>query len=737
MSGGELSAVQAEAERARGEGLLRLGSDRASSILRGSEDLVGSLRTLGIVGFLLDADIDGFHQRMQLAARVRRRFFACVRAGMRCPAEHPLLQVGRAVEEALAGGDLALVAELAREQGGAAGAGVGARSKEGLVVAAVRSIVEGRDEDAKEVLARFEAVRGPEEEGLARLLGGIVRSDEVAFGEGLFAALADRHAASRGVDGVERWLAVDLIGFARLARRRGLEVRVADALIPAELLEAAAKDAGGAGALPPAPERIVDDLPKGSAPAALDTMSPTVTPQVAGASRKARPAPADAAAALAGGARLVLWDVAEQHLDEADFLCEQWERCLDAHNYTLAEVEAGPEDRLLAHVDGLLAGGAAVEARLLVPALDGDDPARVMAAAFTLLASGSARGLEATMRALASEDEAQRAGARRALELTARGGVEAPLFEAAGARAPAVQAAGLQALAFRGVDAGATLSGIRASDDAALVIAGLRAARVSQQRADHRLAAEARSSRVPAVRDEALATALVLGVPDTMAALRGLLVSGDVKTIGRAPLLLLATGGDARDLGALIDALAIPALRADALWALGFSGRAAAADACVPLIGDPAVGRLAGEALWAITGVPLEGPHLAKDRTPADEEAPSSAEGDVDAEVASSPEASIPALDPAAVSGWWSQQRSRFERQQRYLFGAPFAVESVLAALDRGPMRRRHALALEIAIRTRGRIQIETRAMSARQRAERERLAGLTAGDLERAYDGP
>ena len=62
-------------------------------------------------------------------------------------------------------------------------------------------------------------------------------------------------------------------------------------------------------------------------------------------------------------------DVVEEHLDDAEFLWSQWERSLVSPHHTLAEVATREEERLLANVDGLVAGGASVRARLVVPAL--------------------------------------------------------------------------------------------------------------------------------------------------------------------------------------------------------------------------------------------------------------------------------------------------------------------------------------------------------------------------------
>ena len=88
-----------------------------------------------------------------------------------------------------------------------------------------------------------------------------------------------------------------------------------------------------------------------------------------------------------------LWDIVEEHLDEAEFLWEQWEHALLAPNYTLDELADGPEARLLAHLDGLVVGGPEVARRLLIPTLDEDvEPTRVRAAALALLLLQNATG---------------------------------------------------------------------------------------------------------------------------------------------------------------------------------------------------------------------------------------------------------------------------------------------------------------------------------------------------------
>jgi hypothetical protein len=65
---------------------------------------------------------------------------------------------------------------------------------------------------------------------------------------------------------------------------------------------------------------------------------------------------------------LVLWDVVEEHLDEAAFLVGQFERALEHPARLLSELDRYPEGRLRAHVDALAIGGAPVRERLLTRA---------------------------------------------------------------------------------------------------------------------------------------------------------------------------------------------------------------------------------------------------------------------------------------------------------------------------------------------------------------------------------
>jgi uncharacterized protein (TIGR02270 family) len=438
-----------------------------------------------------------------------------------------------------------------------------------------------------------------------------------------------------------------------------------------------------------------------------------------------------------GESAIVFWEVVEEHLDDAEFLWTQWERSLLSPDYALTEVAERDEERLLANVDGLVAGGAAVRDRLVVPALASDDQARRNAAAFTLLASGDRAAADPVLALLRDGEPPQRASAERALGLGEAAWIDDALRSVLRDASPAGQAAALSALAFRRVSPGAALSGLRMGDDPALVAAAFRSASGWPDKAAASLVTDGLEAADRAVRDEAITAGLVLGMPAAWAACQKLLRRGDAESFPGPepiPLLFAATLGEATDVEPLALASAPPELRRAAVWALGYSGRASAAELCLGLIDDADVGTLAGEAFAAITGLPLKAPFLAEEAVEERSEPVPFAAEDLNANLVPGPEEALPKLARRAVERWWGEQRSHFEKKGRYLLGAPWGRETVLSVLARGPMRRRRGVAIEVAVRTRGRVQVETGALTARQRADVAAAEGVQAGELERVF---
>lgn len=419
----------------------------------------------------------------------------------------------------------------------------------------------------------------------------------------------------------------------------------------------------------------------------------------------------------------MMLDVLEEHLSEAAFFWTQWERALVAPDYTLEET-AELEERLLAHLEGLVtAGPPAIE--VLEPVVrEGEDPGEVLAASWTLLALAPRLVEEAVKARAADAPPPVWAAMTRALELGEDAAVEKALAPWLTTDEPRLLALALTVLGFRGRvpgDRGVELLG---HPEGVVVAAALRALRPSPKlQAPRELGGLLGDSR-PEVRWAAIEAGMLLGVRDAWAA-----CEGESTTAGGAPRrsswVLLAAAGEARFLERLISFAEEEAAREDALWALGFSGRVAAAEACLKWMGQvPRVARLAGESFSAITGLRMAGPHVLPEPEPEDALPPLEEEA-LDADLGLRPEDALPLPAREEVARWWGTARKDFTPATRYLEGKPFTGAALLEALAQGPMRRRHMHALELMLRTGGAHAVQVRAFTARQREELARAAAV------------
>lgn len=364
----------------------------------------------------------------------------------------------------------------------------------------------------------------------------------------------------------------------------------------------------------------------------------------------------------------------EESLDEAAFLWTQWERALVSPDYTLPEV-AALEERLRARLDLLVLGGDPVGKRLLRPALECEEQERISAAALALLMEESDDAVELLLSGALNGAEPQRAAICRALEVCDRKEVEARLMPLLQQGAPAVRASLLDVLTARRARPDCSLERLFALGAPPLQVAVLRAVgRVPIQVAPSLLDEGLRSSE-PSVRDAALEAGLVLGHRSAWTACVDL-VSRHDSTSGFA-MLLLALGGSADEFQRLLGMLSVPGLRRDALWALGFSGRRAAAEACLSWMRDDSLSRLAGEAFSAITGLALEGEFALKEPL-ASEEPIALEDEDLDADLVPSLDELLPRPNAEAVERWWQQARLQLESGTRYSGGKPLTTGRLL-----------------------------------------------------------
>lgn len=440
----------------------------------------------------------------------------------------------------------------------------------------------------------------------------------------------------------------------------------------------------------------------------------------------------------------ILWDVVEEHLDEAEFVYELWQDAISDPDYTLAEVESTLDRRLAAHVDGLLIGGERVAERLLIEALEDDfSPTRALVAALILLKTGDRRHRETLFTLVReAEDDHQRALARAialsnepAIDRVARARFEA-------ANDPDLKAIWLDILTYRRVDVGPQLESCLRSQSPPLRRAALEAAGWSGRKELVALVDEHYEVGDLETRRAAMKAGLMIGSPSVWGVCeRG---AHGVDDHARDALLYVALLGGRSDHHQTLDASLADTRRQEAaLWAVGFSGNIGYVETCLSFLesDDERLAKLAAEALSTITGLDLEDDAM---HTPveqeeeseegAEEEASPTSEGDLEADLVPGAVDELPLLDPGAVRQWWEANRQRFSESTRYLWGEPHTVETLVRALDRAPMRRRHPLGLELAFRTGARWRVTTDAFSSRQRRELRALGSLQRHDLVNFY---
>ncbi|WNG49771.1 TIGR02270 family protein [Archangium minus] len=407
----------------------------------------------------------------------------------------------------------------------------------------------------------------------------------------------------------------------------------------------------------------------------------------------------------------VMMDVYEEHLDEAAFLWARWEHALVAPEYNIEET-AELEKRLLAHLDGLVLGGEPVAKALLKPALESGEAPRHSAALWSLLAEPGLLEPTEVTELLQAAPEDSLAALGRALELNEREEVGTALRPLLKNGSAPLQALTLEVLTFRGELTPDMSMELLNHSDEQVVAAALRGLRPLPRemisRELPRLLADGRTR----VQEAAIETGLVSGSRAAWEACRKR-VEGRGE-VGLGTLLLLALGGEERDIERLVARATSTGADGGALFALGFSGQVLAMETCLELMGQQSLAALAGEAFSAMTGLDLTASYVVQQQ---EEESLPPLEEDLARDLGPKPENALPIPDREAVTDWWSQARKSFNRGGRYLRGAAFSIDGLLGELERGPMRRRHAHALELAVRSRGTCILPTRAFTEQQYA--------------------
>jgi uncharacterized protein (TIGR02270 family) len=407
----------------------------------------------------------------------------------------------------------------------------------------------------------------------------------------------------------------------------------------------------------------------------------------------------------------------EEHLGEAAFLWRQREHALVSPRHTPADT-ATLEARLLRHVDGMVLAGVSASERRLVPLLEEGEPDEASVATLVLL-DAEVQQWEPVLSALRRGEDTRRTAICQALRARPREALVAPLCRMLEDGPPALQALLLDVLAHWRSLPLPLVEQLLARGEPLTQAAALRTSPHLPKPLPATLILSALSSKEVDVQAAALCAGLMGAVDGVWEACRQQATSpGQASATAR---LLLALGGEPSERVMLTGALARPEpleLRQQTLWALGFSGCAEAAAACLPWMSsqEPLTARLAGEAFCAITGLRLEGELVRPDEDEEPNAAPSSLT-----------ESWLPLPGAQAVSDWWQRNRSRFSARERYLDGVPCSPERLLLSFDEGPMRRREVHALELTLRTRGAWSPPLRAFMTVQKQDVEPARALAA----------
>jgi len=403
--------------------------------------------------------------------------------------------------------------------------------------------------------------------------------------------------------------------------------------------------------------------------------------------------------------------ILEEHFDEAQFLVTRLGRALDSPLYTLDEVAEGDEERLLAHVDGLVVAGPSIVETMLIPAmLEGPAPAAT-AAAMAVLSADEPPVREKFFEHAAEMPEELSSGWVEAL---ARSELIPDARILAGIHGPHAKLC-LGALAFRGATVDPNLLDAVDVAEAPGELSALLRAQRAQKRQAARVWPVLEHHPVLAVAEHALEVALLTDDRSAWGAVQRACRAAEPLT-PRA-LQIVAALGRPEDVRALASGLEDPARRRDIVFALGFAGFPEIVSALLGCLDDDAINPVAAEAYAAITGFDAARARAVV-RRPDPESLPPLEEDDLDADLGLDPDAELEAVDPAILRRHWSEHRGQFTQGQRYLRGQALTPELVAEAVVQEPTRRRAFWARELWFRTGGRTHVAVRAGTARQRRQ-------------------
>jgi uncharacterized protein (TIGR02270 family) len=408
------------------------------------------------------------------------------------------------------------------------------------------------------------------------------------------------------------------------------------------------------------------------------------------------------------------WDLVERSLEEAAFFWKRWEADLDSPTRNLDEVWSWTEDRLHGALDGVrVAGEKVVEAT--EAALSGKDYAAITAAAHVLAAQTPPRARDALAQALRGANGASLRAMTRGIETAALDGSFAPVTAVLASAGPEHGAALCRIKRFRRVSPGRELTDALQSGIPHVQVEALLALTcIAEESIAARHIAWGLKSENRAVRCAALQAGIRRRDP---AAWQAAVQLAEARNPECAPLLAsLAALGSPEEQQLVIGALREPGLQRAGLFALAYLGTPEAVEICLAGMRDGKLARSAGEAYCAITGAELARDGLAAPEPP-ESPSPPLQDDNLDADLVPTPADGWPLPDAEAVRRHWQGVQRGYDRGVRHWRGRRVSLEGLAREIEHGPMLRREDLARELAVRTAGKYDLETRAFAHAQRS--------------------
>jgi uncharacterized protein (TIGR02270 family) len=407
------------------------------------------------------------------------------------------------------------------------------------------------------------------------------------------------------------------------------------------------------------------------------------------------------------------WDLVEESLEEAAFLWKRWEADLTHPTRSLDEVWSWTEDRLQGALDGVRVAGSSVT-RMAASALGSEDPAQITVGAHLLADRSTTEGRLPLAAAIQAARGLRLSSMIRGMELAELDRSFVPVAAALAASGPEHCAALCRLKAFRRATLGRELNQAFECDVPAVQAEALRSLHHLTDDSTGRFVQAAVSSPHPSVRRAAIESGVRRGMPAAWHEARRLVRERDPDA---GPFLsLVALLGSEQDRAIVASALEEPALRQHGVFAVGYLGTPEAVGICIDWMRDRELARSAGEAYCTITGANLQRDHLAAPQVDDAETLPDLAADDLEADLIPEAYDSWPVPDVASVGRHWSQVKSAYARGVRHLYGRPVDLRGLMRAIEAGSMLRRPDLITEVAVRTHGRYDVESRTFTHLQR---------------------